>query len=74
MQQGCFNDQGTVKLARSFPIVVSACAIVGPIKDEIKVQGISFGPQPHDRLACQCSAIHAVSTLPGKNTYLEFLI
>ena len=59
-----------------FPIVVSTCAIVGPIKDEIKVQGVSlnFGPQPHDRLACQCSAIHAVSALPGKNTYLEFLI
>ena len=34
--------------------------MVGPIKDEIKVQGVSFGPQPHDRLACQCSAIHAV--------------
>ena len=57
-----------------FPIVVSTCAIVGPIKDEIKVQRVAFGPQPHDRLACQCSAIHAVSALPGKNTYLEFLI
>ena len=57
-----------------FPIVVSTCAIVDPIKDVIKVQGVAFGPQPHDRLACQCNAIHAVSALPGKNTYLEFLI
>ena len=34
-----------------FPIVVSTCAIVGPIKVEIKVQRVAFGPQPHDRLA-----------------------
>ena len=73
MQQGCFNDHGSVKTARSslvFPIVVSTFAIVGPIKDESKVQGVSFGPQPLDRLACQCSAIYAVSALPGKKYFI----
>ena len=40
------------------------------MKDEIKVQGVAFGPQPHDWLACQCSAIHAVSALPGKKYIL----
>ena len=36
----------------------------------IKVQGVAFGPQPHDWLACQCSAIHALSALPGKKYIL----
>ena len=36
----------------------------------IEVQAVAFGPQPHDRLACQCSASHAVSVLPGKKYIL----
>ena len=31
---------------------------------------VAFGPQPHDRLASQCSAIHAVSALPEKKKYI----
>ena len=62
--QVCFNDHCTVKIALSAEsnlfIVVSTCTIVGPTKDDERV---AFGPQPHDWLACQRSAIH---TLPGK--------
>ena len=32
----------------------------------MKVQRVAFGPQPHNRLACHCSAIHAVLALPEK--------